>query len=389
MRTYQETLGLSIAYGDPLVKSPRAAHLGELRKEVSAYEHETAAVGGYYSARFDLAGNLVNVNDWFEHGPGRHLEVHDPDMKVVWEGFANQVGINAGQYAATRGPLVEVANRVYVIYSERDTTVNPPVVIPGMITTIAQDTDSQARWGIWEKAVSGGETDATGAAYLRDVYLAESAEPATDDPRVVLEAGGQVSVSVECLGYWAWMLAYPYQDTTGGTVTCSTKVQAILAADTNGIFSVDYSQIATNAALAPRYENSGTPAWNVMKALTALGDINNDRWTFGIYEDRKAHYERIPDDVDYQHRLADPSQRVETVIGGEIAPWEVQPGKWLYLPDFLTGRGQPEQTADKRHDPRFIFIEGVRYRAPYTVEITGTRVGRLAQIQAKQGLGGV
>jgi hypothetical protein len=389
VRTYEETLGLSIAYSDPLIKDERAAYLGELRPEVGTYEHETAAIGGYYSARFDLSGDLVDVDDWFEHGLGRHLEVYDPDLKIVWEGFANQVSVNAGQYAASRGPLVEVANRVYVIYSERDTTVNPPVTIPGMFTTIAQDTDSQGRWGIWEKALSGGETDSTGAQNYRDVYLAEMAEPTTDDPRVVMEAGGQISVTVECLGYWAWMLAYPYQDTTGSTVTCTTKAQYILQADTNNVFSVDYSQIATNAALAPRYEDSGKPGWNVMKALVSLGDINNDRWTFGVYDGRVASYQRIPDDVAYQHRLADPSQRIETIIGGELRPWEVLPARWLYLPDFLTGRGQPEQSGDKRHDPRFIFIENVRYRAPYTVEITGTRVGRLAQIQAKQGLGGM
>jgi len=353
---------------------------------MSAYEHEEAALGGYYSARFDLAG--VDVDDWFEHGLGRDIEVYDPDLDVAWKGFVNQVSVNAGQYAAVRGPLVEVANRVYVIYSERDTSTDPPTVIPGQLTIIAQDTDSQSRWGIWEQAVTGGETDATGAAYYRDLFLAENAEPFTDDPRVVLEAGGQVSISVECLGYWAWLLAYPYQDTGSGTVTCATKMQQILQADTNGVFSTDYSRIGSNLALAPTYEDSGTPAWNVMKSLVALGDINNDRWTFGIYEGRKAQYEKMPDDVAYQHRLGDPSQRIETIIGGEVRPWKVRPARWLYLPDFLTGREQPGSVADRRKDPRFIFIENVRYRAPYTVEITGTRVGRLTQIQAKQGLGG-
>jgi hypothetical protein len=165
-------------------------------------------------------------------------------------------------------------------------------------------------------------------------------------------------------------------------------VQTILAADPNGIFSVDYSHVGYNAALAPRYENSGTAAWEVMKALTALGDANDNRWTFGIYDDRKAHYEQIPGGVTYQHRLSDPAQRIERIAGGELFAWDVQPGRWLYLPDFLTGRGQPEQAADRRSDPRFVFVEGVRFRAPNVAELTGTRVGRLAQILAKQGIGG-
>jgi len=371
-----------------MIKSPRAGHLGELRSEVTSYEHEVAAFGGYYSARFDLTGSMVDVDDWFEHGLGRHVEVHDPDLEIAFEGFVNQVGINVGQYAAMRGPLVEVANRVYVVYSERDTATDPPTVIPGMITIISQDTGSQAKWGIWEQAVSGGETDADGAEYYRDQFLIENAEPFTDDPRVALEAGGQISVSVECLGYWAWLLAYPYQDTNSGTVTCTAKVQNILQADTNAIFPADYSHVGSNLALAPAYEDSGTPAWNVMKALTAQGDINNDRWTFGVYEGRKVHYQKVPEEIAYQHRLADPSQPIETVIGGEVRPWKVRPARWLFLPDLLTGREQPSPATDWRGDPRFVFVESVRYRAPYTVEITGTRVGRLAQIQAKQGLGG-
>lgn len=383
----EETLGLSISYADPLVKSPRTAYLDELHAEVNSYEHETVAVAGYYSARFDLSGDLVDVNDWFERGIGRHVEVTNPDLETIWEGFVNSVAVNAGQYAATRGPLVEIANRSYAVYSERDNTVTPPTVIPGLITVIAQDATSQGKYGIWEKRITAGETDAVGAGLVRDSFLREHKEPTTDDPRIVFEAGGQVSVSVECLGYWAWMLAYPYQDATSGTVTLQTKVQYVLAGDTNNIFSTDYSQVDYNAALASRYENSGTPAWEVMKSLSAFGDGADNRWTFGIYAGRVAHYKQIPNEVAYQHRLADPDQRIETVVGGEVAPWDVQPARWLYLPDFLTGRGQPVTVADWRTDPRFMFVEAVRYRAPYTVEITGTRVGKLAQILARQGVG--
>ena len=382
-----ESTGLSIAYADPLCKAVRCAFLGTLQAEVNNYEHELGAMGGYVSARLALAVTRAEAEEWFENGLARHVEVYSPRLEVVWEGFVDQVSLSAGQYAATRGPLTELANRVYAVYSERDTTTDPPTVIPGMITVIVQDTDSQARWGIWEKAITCGETDAAGAQYARDTWLAEYAEPIAADPRIVFEAGGQVSVSLDCLGYWAWMLAYPYQDLGTGTVTAQTKVLDILAADPNGVFSADHSQVDYNADLAPAYEDSGTPAWDVLKSLVARGDVFDERWTFGFYAGRVPYYKNIPAKERYQYRLADPSQRVETVVGGDVEPWDVRPGEWLYQPDFLTGREQPLQAANRRTDPRYVFIESVRFRAPYTVEVTGTRVGKMAQILARQGLG--
>lgn len=384
-----EDLGLSISYSDPLIQSPRAAYLGELRAEVGEHEHETAAVGGYLNARFTLAGDRIDANDWFEHGLARDIRVLGPYLDTKWHGFVNSISVGVGQYAATVGPLVDIANRVYVVYSQRDTTVDPPTVIPGAITTLAEDADSQGLYGIWEKQVTGGETDQAGAELVRDSWLREYKDPVADEPRVVLEAGGEVTVSVECLGYYAWLLAYPYQDTAGsGTVTCQTKVLTIVAADPNGIFSTDTTHVDYNPALAPRYENSGTTAWEVMKALVALGDANDNRWLFGVYDDGRTHYWQAPTAVAYQHRLSDPAQRIERLGGGELFAWDVEPGQWIYLPDFLTGRGQPEQAADRRRDPRFIFIESVRFRTPDTAEITGTRVGKLAQILAKQAIGG-
>lgn len=385
-----QSLGLSVAYSDPLVKSPRSACLGELRAEVNEYEHETAAVGGYLTARFDLVGDMVDVNDWFEHGIGRHVEVASPDLVIRWEGFVNSATVSAGQYGATRGPLVEIANRTGAFFNERDTSVDPPVVIPGRETIIVEDAGSQSVYGVWEKWVSAGETNMAGAEQTRDSFLRENAHPTADDPRIAFEAGGQVSVSVECLGYWAWMQGYPYQDVAGsGTVTAQTKVQSILAADPNGIFSVDYSHVDYNAYLAPRYENSNTPAWEVMKSLAAIGDAADNRWLFGVYADRTAYYRQVPDVEKYQHRLSDPSQRLETIIGGEVAPWDIEPGEWIYLPDFLTGRGPALTVADMRQDERYVFIESVRFRAPCSAEITGTRVGKLVQILAKRGVGGL
>jgi len=64
----------------------------------------------------------------------------------------------------------------------------------------------------------------------------------------------------------------------------------------------------------------------------------------------------------------------------------VLPAHWIFFPDFLVGRTQP--TTDLRTDKRYMFIESVRYSAPDTIQMTGSKVGRLAQLLAKKGMWG-
>jgi hypothetical protein len=124
----------------------------------------------------------------------------------------------------------------------------------------------------------------------------------------------------------------------------------------------------------------------VILALIALGDVNDDRWTFGIYNDQKAHYGVIPSTPFYQHRIASESQRIETYAGNaRVFPWDVRPAQWVFLPDFLVGRVQPTEL---RLDPRYVFIESVRYTAPWGIELTGSKVDSISQVMAQLGLGG-
>jgi hypothetical protein len=176
-----------------------------------------------------------------------------------------------------------------------------------------------------------------------------------------------------------------YQDLTTGTDTLSQKIEDVLTADSNGLISTDFSGIDLNAYLTPVWVNDGATALDVIQAVVALGDIDDDRWLFAIDNDRKARYYEMPDTIEYELALSDPAQRITTPGGGTwVKPWNVRPAKWITLTDFMATRAP----ATLREDPRATFIETVKFRAPWDVEVNGMKVSNLAQFLAKQGLGG-
>ena len=125
----------------------------------------------------------------------------------------------------------------------------------------------------------------------------------------------------------------------------------------------------------------------VIRSLVSLGDINDDRYTFGVYGSRKIAYRNaVTRATRYQHRITSKALRIETwPLGGHVDLWDVEAGEWLYIPDYLTGRVPSE---NRREDPRYIFIESVRFSFPDTLMINGVKLQDLPQLLAKQGLGG-
>src|SRR5690606_35944408 len=116
-------------------------------------------------------------------------------------------------------------------------------------------------------------------------------------------AAGDVSLSVNCLGYMH-SLRYPYNNTSvTGTQDASAKIKAILSAAPNNWISSDQSGIATNTLAVEAWENDDELAMSLIRGVTAMGDADENRWLFGIYEDRRAIYEAAPDVWEYRMQL--------------------------------------------------------------------------------------
>lgn len=344
------------------------------------------ALGGYWSLRFNLKGNQDAIEDWLESGLGRDITLYSHTLVPIWEGEVSAVSGNIGSFSQTRGPLLDtVVNRLAVAYSTVDTSVTPPAVGVREVTAWGDDTDSQNRYGIIERVASIGGANATTAEQIRDTRLADFAEPRTSETDN-LQSQSETSVTVECLGYVHRLKSYVYNSSTTGLQNASAKLQAVLAADPNSIFSTDYSQIATNTTQVGAWENDNRPGWDIVKGVTALGDSSFSRYLFGIYANRLAYYNAVPTTPKFQRSLGDPGQWLELFgSGGRLAPWEVEPGEWVFYTDLFTGRTQ--QTT-LRLDPRYLLIEQGNFATPWSLTMQGGDANRTDQLLAQLGLAG-
>lgn len=386
--------GLSIQAWDPAIirgvsYTPRGQIVDPyLADRATGYSHVTRAAGGWWSATLSFAGRQHEIEEWYERGLGRHVEVHNPSGVLVWAGFVDSVDIEVGTLSATAGPLMETANRVSVIYTPI-LDVAPKLTGAQSVTTIAEDTDSQDRYGILEDVLSGGELLDDGttndAEQYQDTYIAEHRWPATDE-RLSFSASSQAKATLHLKGYIHFLKRYITETTTEATCSVYTKIVDALADDRNGLFSVDRVHVYNNPFLVYRREDKHRSAWTVINEMVNLGDANDNRYVFGVYEGQKFHYRQVSDTPLYQHRLGQAAVRIEDYgRGTRVDPWDVQAGEWVFLPDFLAGltpdRGLPMQV-----DHRYVLAEEITFTAPNGIEVIGGRYGILAQWLAKRGL---
>ena len=394
MASFVQSLGLSLQISDPLWYSNRASYGAP--GEIESWEHEIAADGGYKSASFTIQADKQTVERWLERGLGRHVECYDAALAGIGEYFVNRVVGNIGSLSVTRGPLLNVANRVGVAYTPYLDICEPPETGTATVTTLAEDATSQDLYGIQEVWVSGGTLidDTTTAnecgggtldneaEEIRDAYLEENKEPETTQE--ISFGGGGTSLTLDCLGYSAWLERYAYSASATGYTTASAKMIDVLASDTNSLISQEFGYVQDNGILVKQEETENRTAKAIIDEIVSMGDVNDSRWTFGIYAERKVYYSAIPTAIEYLHRLMDGRQAIETTNGNTVFAWNVLPARWLFIPDFMVGRAKP--ITDLRLDPRCVFIESVRYTAPYGLQINGAKVGRFAQLMAKKGL---
>ena len=358
----------------------------------STYTHVLEANDGYKSLALTLAINKDDFDDWIDKGLGRHIEVFSPELERIFAGFVNSVSAGFGSLMIKRGPLLDIVNRAGVIYVPIfDADEDPPIVGDTTITTLANNTDSQNLYGIIEKVINGGQLLDDGttddAEQIRDTFLAENALPETADPTLSLGGGDTVSITLEILGYIEFLKLYIYNSVTTGVTTYTAKIEAVLAADPNGIFSTDYTGIDTNASLANAYEDQERTAYNIITELLPQGDAAFNRWLFGVGSEQKVFYNAIPTTPFYEHSLTNPMDQISLYGGGTIVePWNMRAGRWLFVTDYLIGRTFPTEL---RKDPRNVFIESITYTAPRGITLTGNKVNKLDQLIARKGTGGL
>lgn len=395
--------GLSIVVRNPITFDDGL--IDSYTNLVNSYSHVVSATAGYQSAEFNISGNLEFMENWLEYGLGRHVQVYGPSGTMIWEGFVNEITGNFGYATFSRGPLMDVGNRVTIWYTPKficdpaDPLYDPNnpcdegEIVTGteMPWTTMDNADSINRYGIIEKIVNVGEQYAKIDILnsISSLYLEENAYPQWNPSLSVSGNAGELSINVSCRGYYDWLSAYPYNipDTNiKEWKEYSNIIQVILTADPNGIFSHDYSRIDFNPSIQIMDYMDDKLAKTIIDDLITLGDVNYNRWTFGIYQNRRAVYAQIPSEVEYIYYKTGKTQQVETLSGAIVEPWDVMPCKWTAIPTFLTSF--PFRSNNVREDPRIFFAEEVTFTAPDQVNITGAKIRKFDQYIARMGLYG-
>jgi len=101
-----------------------------------------------------------------------------------------------------------------------------------------------------------------------------------------------------------------------------------------------------------KFHGKGDDSWTLLQKYTAIGDADENRYLFGVYGNRRAIYKPIPTDIEYTRGVFDRRRRIYIRYGGEIAPWDVLPGKWLEASDLDLSEGRLRIWIYLRMSPR-------------------------------------
>ena len=230
-----------------------------------------------------------------------------------------------------------------------------------------------------------GGIDTTAVAGLQAMLLERySQPPRSEDLSLPGDTGLRyIDLKLECIGYAHLFQKYTYSSGTAGTQNLSAKLAAIIAAEPNVLFS---SSVATNTIQVPAGQVDDAEAWGLIKALIAMGDTSLNRYTFGVYEGRRATYKPVANSVVYVRPLREGSSVIQDAQGGLLQPWEIRPGCYVLVTDLLPGKPVANSLNDEQ---RAIYADTVQYRMPDSLVINGAHAFRVEQRMAQMGLSGV
>lgn len=308
-----------------------------------AYTHTISAVGGFDVASFTLKGNRDYLDDWFDDGLMRRVELQNPEGITVWEGFVNRLNYTVGTLTKTK-TVENMYNRVYVQFSPLDFSVFPPIASPPQTWTF-DDATSQARYGIKSIIISGGERAATtvydwGRTILKnrkDVQIGETVNTSGQDSTLI---------GVECKGYWHTLKWLPYINNATGYIQAHQVIEEVIRyfnSQNQGWFPMDFGWLDYNFRTAQRGSDSLQTCYEIINNIILEGGSGGERWVGGFYQGRKFSYKPAEDfqglyadEVDLYRSLSDPAQFIyDSATGTEVKPWDMVPDRILRTVDIL------------------------------------------------------
>ena len=261
--TYRQSKTLSTNVYTPLWLGKQ--FIESIEDRYNSIRFNIQAVGGYWDAAFSIRSRMEHMEEWLTEGLGRHIEIRDDALDIIWEGYVNQVTATTGELSVQVGPLDEVVNRVCVSYSFTDPNQKNA---RGMqkFTTWADDEESQKRYGIRERVLSMGGANDEQAVQYRDRYLADNAWP--DIKHDIDSVRHENNIVVDCYGYARMLDDYTYtQEDISGEIDLTDKLKLVLLADPNGLF-VTESVVSLEKIQNGSFERAGAGGSDVFASWT-------------------------------------------------------------------------------------------------------------------------
>lgn len=369
----------------------RFVHLGGGPKGISQggdypvmdWDHKLSVdIGLYDRCSFSIRGTLLELEELFDHGLCTNIERYTPDgNKLIWQGYIDEMVLTQPGMRS-RISLEHMYNRIRVFYTALNTGTNPPGETPNSITSAANDTTSQAKYGIKEKVFRPPleKMTATMATQLRDTLLEQYRQPRRSDDATMSDQDLELRIFGKGYIHTLGWRVYTHTATSG---TDQSEDQIYIIVDDVGDFITNQIYVyRANGTLVPRYYNDQETALQIIQQITSVGDSNFDEWIAYVDDNRVFHYEEASNSIGYWRRMSDRQLAVRDMSGRAIPPWEVRPNRWLETTDVASYYSP--SSSDLADDPRCIYIKTVEwYEDSNNMVLTGSKGEQIDVILAR------
>lgn len=360
--------------------------VSSLTDDIKSYGHDIAAIGGFTGANITLFKQPGEVlEDWVENGLGREIKVKAGSGATAFEGFINRIEIVVEGFRFALGPFMDISNKLMLTYSMIDWSTGQAITGLKGVTPWVTDAASITKYGIQSKVLSTGGIQIDLIDELLNLTLIKLHQPARSEDVSFGTQATAFDIRIDLLGWGSMLEKYPYNSSSTSPVNISTKISNIVTAEPNSLFSTQGIQVNTLQVFP--WENDNATAWGLIKNAITLGDASNNRWLFGIYENRVARYALAAETIGYMRPLGENLLTVLDTSGNEVPGWQVRPGTWVQISDLIPSKKNRE--IDPFDDLQRMFIESVSFRSPDSLVLNGSQTFKLDQRLAQLGISGI
>lgn len=239
-------------------------------------DRENSADEGFGRLRFKIRGTRPDLEEFFEYGLGRDVRVFNKKGQLDYEGYIHSMTLNTS-YHMLRKSLQYIFNKVWARFDDSGGVEDTKR------STVFEDLDSQAQFGIIEKVMGGGQqADLSAMDTAVQNRLILFAWPMVDPD---LDAGsGDPYIQIACTGYINTLGWRVYNQTENeGNENISVVVQDVI--DECGQF-IASSTVQSNVLQIPQEYDVDRFAKDIVASLAAMGDSSGNRWLARMVKDR-------------------------------------------------------------------------------------------------------